>query len=400
MSWAYRHGVATELAPVTPEVLKWARQSIGATLDDAAKRAGVTAERVCSWEAGDEEPTVAKLRELSKLYQRPLAVFFLPEPPTDFDTMRDFRRLPGQTDHTWSRALHKVYRRAVDQSEIIIELLEDEGEGPSVHLPSIELDADPEDAAGTARAVLRATLAEQAKWKTPDDVFRAWAEKMEDLGVFVLRTSDVDLDEMRGFSLSDTRVPVIVVNALDAPRGQTFTLLHEFMHLLLRSGGLCDTLEPETGVARRVEAWCNAAAAAAMMPKNAFLAEELVSPPGRRAWDDDVLQYLSGRYGASREAVLRRLVTLERATWDFYLAKREEYLEAYKATRDEEKERRRSAERKGGPPPYRMAIRDRGRPFVRLVLDAYHRDAISPSSASTVLGLKLKHLPSLEREIN
>lgn len=86
--------VPTELAPVTPSVLKWARQSVGAPLTLAAQRAGVTTERVEAWEAGEAEPTVAKLRVLAKLYQRPLAVFFLPEPPLEFDALRDFRKLP------------------------------------------------------------------------------------------------------------------------------------------------------------------------------------------------------------------------------------------------------------------------------------------------------------------
>jgi len=46
-----------------------------------------------------------------------------------------------------------------------------------------------------------------------------------------------------------------------------------------------------------------------------------------------------------------------------------------------------------------MAIRDRGRPYVRLVLDAYYRDLISPSNLSRLLSLKLKHLGNLEREV-
>ena len=80
--------MATDLAPITPSVLKWARLSIGVSPEDAARRAGVTVERLASWESGATEPTVAKLRQLATLYQRPLALFFLPEPPVDFDALR------------------------------------------------------------------------------------------------------------------------------------------------------------------------------------------------------------------------------------------------------------------------------------------------------------------------
>jgi Zn-dependent peptidase ImmA (M78 family) len=390
--------MATDLAPITPSVLKWARESIGASLGDAAKRANVSVARVEAWEAGEAEPTLAKLRELAKLYQRPLAIFFLPEPPLDYESLRDFRRLPGHTDHTWSRPLHKVYRKAVEQQATMSELLEADGERASVRVPSVSLTANPEDAAEVGRRALRIRLADQFKWRKPEEAFVGWLEAVERLGVLVMRTSDVALEEMRGMALTGDDVPpVIVVNALDYPRGQVFSLIHECVHLMLREGGLCDLLEPDAKAAQRIEKFCNATAAALLLPRQAFLEEEVVKPPGVREWDDDDLAYLSHRYGVSQEAVLRRLVTLKRASMDYYLTKREEWLEAYERDREQAKAKRRQSA--SGPPPYRMVVRDRGRPYVRTVLDAYQREVITPSTLSNLLGLKLKHLGALEHEL-
>jgi hypothetical protein len=134
------------------------------------------------------------------------------------------------------------------------------------------------------------------------------------------------------------------------------------------------------------------------MPKDAFLREPDVEAPGVREWGEESLFILSRRYGASQEAVLRRLVALERASWDYYVARRSQYLMAYEELRRQEVARRRQAG-PGGPPPARMAIRDRGRPYVELALDAYQRDVITPSTLSRMLGLKLKHLSSLQREL-
>ncbi|MGH3906942.1 MAG: XRE family transcriptional regulator [Pseudonocardiaceae bacterium] len=390
--------MATELAPVTPEVLRWARESIGVSLDEAARRAGVPVQRIEAWEVGQSEPTVAKLRALAQLYQRPLAVFFLPEPPLTFDAMRDFRRLPGEDDHSWSRALHKVFRRALDQQEIAMELMEEDGVAPSSSIPAVSLDTSAEAAGQIARRVLGITVSEQFSWRKPDESFVGWLQAVEALNVFVLRTSDVALEEMRGFSISSGRIPMIVINALDWPRGQVFTMLHEFAHLMLRQGGLCDLLEPDSKEGREVEAWCNAVAGATLMPREQFLDNEVIGPIGVRDWDDETLVQLSHRWGVSREAVLRRLVTLHRASHDFYRIKRQEYLAAYAAQREEERDRRRRSAG-GGPPPYRMAVRDRGKPYIRLILDAYHREAISASSAASLLTLKLKHLAAIEREV-
>jgi transcriptional regulator with XRE-family HTH domain len=211
--------MATDLAPVTPEVLRWARESVGATVEDAAKRAGVSDDRIRAWERGEAEPTVAKLRALAKLYQRSFAVFFLPEPPTTFDTMRDFRRLPGTRDHAWSRPLRKVYRRAVEQQEIAEELAdEDATDVEPISLLWSTVDEQPEIAASRARGALGVSLEAQFNWRRPEDAFNGWLTAVEFLGVLVLRTSEVAVSEMRGFSLTG-RIPVIVVNALDWPRG-------------------------------------------------------------------------------------------------------------------------------------------------------------------------------------
>ena len=47
------------------------------------------------WKAGGGEahPSIPQLKKLAGVYKRPLSVFFLPEPPSDFMALRDFRRL-------------------------------------------------------------------------------------------------------------------------------------------------------------------------------------------------------------------------------------------------------------------------------------------------------------------
>lgn len=390
--------MATDLAPVTPSVLKWARRSLGVSVEDAAKRASVQPERLAAWEAGEAEPTVAMLRRLADFYLQPLAVFFLPEPPADFVAVRDFRKLPTDADSTWGRPLQKVYRRALMQQATAAELLAQEGDLSPARIPALRLADDPEEAGEAARAALGISMAQQHSWKRAEDAFAGWLEAVESLGILVLRTSEVPMEVMRGFSLSGGDVPVIVVNALDAPRGQAFTLAHELAHLMLRDGGLCGPVEPDSGVGRQIEAWCNTAAGSLLMPRASLLDDDTVSPPGEREWSDTELSRLSQRYGASKEAVLLRLVALGRASRDLYAARRQQYISAYAEHRDQARQRRRTTGG-GGPPRHRMVIRDQGKPYVRLVLDAYHRDAISLSSLSTLLDMKIKHLQHLEKEL-
>jgi DNA-binding transcriptional regulator YiaG len=52
-------------ALVSPELLVWARETLGLSVDDAAKKAAVRAERLASWEDGTDRPTIAQLRKLA-----------------------------------------------------------------------------------------------------------------------------------------------------------------------------------------------------------------------------------------------------------------------------------------------------------------------------------------------
>src|ERR1017187_9694215 len=95
-------------AIVKPELLVWARESAHFQPHVAAKKANVPVERLLEWETGETSPTINQLRTLANIYKRPLAVFFLPEAPEQFDVMRDFRRLPGTVRAEYSPELARA----------------------------------------------------------------------------------------------------------------------------------------------------------------------------------------------------------------------------------------------------------------------------------------------------
>ena len=83
-------------ALVEPSLLVWARDSAGLTLEQAANKVGIKPERLASWESGTGLPTVNQLRKLGKACNRPVGVFYLPEPPRVPEPLHDFRRFPGE----------------------------------------------------------------------------------------------------------------------------------------------------------------------------------------------------------------------------------------------------------------------------------------------------------------
>ena len=378
---------------VRPSLLRWARETAGLTPEQSAKRIGVRPERLAEWEGGRLRPTVAQLRKAANVYKRSLAVFFLPEPPAQPAPLHDFRRLPADTPTRLSPELLLEMRRARRRRAVALELLSDL-DRPVPELPlRARLDDDPEEVATGARTWLRVSLDQQTRWVGEYDPLNAWLAVFEAQGILVFQTGDVPLEEMRGFSLNERRLPVIMLNAKDAPRGRVFTLMHEFAHLILSQGGVCDPLRVRRQARtpdERVEVYCNRTAGAILVPRDALLSHPLVATVrGAREWTDRLLQQLAEQFAVSREVILRRLLILGRTTDDFYERKREQYLTQYRALAAQ------AQEREGFAPLFRVVVRDNGREYTRLVLEAFDRERITPADVSDYLGVRLKHLEDI-----
>lgn len=382
------------LAEVEPAVLTWARVSAELTPVAASRKLGLADDIVESWESGQVAPTIAQLKAATKVYRRALCVFFLSEPPDDFDTLRDLRRHVGDAAATWSVELHAEFRRALTQRDNYIEVSELEGRPLPNTWRLTGLPGDDEQIAAAARRHLIGQMPGTLPGprETKYDHFNAWVAAIERSGVLVLHTEhgSVSISEMRGFSLHFDELPCITVNGSDSVRGRLFTLLHEFVHLLLRTEGICDTTSDARPATpdRQLEARCNAISASILMP-----ADEVRALPAVVAllnqhdgWDYQTLASAAAHFGVSAEAFLRRLVTLGRVPMAFYLARRDEFAAAYEA--DDQRTR-------SGGNFYNTTARDRGKGYIRLIAGAHRRGVIGSSEAASYLGVKVSQIGRL-----
>jgi Zn-dependent peptidase ImmA (M78 family) len=109
------------------------------------------------------------------------------------------------------------------------------------------------------------------------------------------------------------------------------------------------------------------------------------------------LRPLSHRFGASSEAVLIRLIDVNKANWDLYAERKTEFETIYAERRRQEKEKRR--EREGGPSYYLVKARDLGHAYVSSVLDAYQSRAISSLDVTDYLNVRFEQLPKLRQAL-
>ncbi|MCL4785394.1 MAG: ImmA/IrrE family metallo-endopeptidase [Verrucomicrobia bacterium] len=378
-------------ALVRPTLLVWARERSGLPVEKAALNADVEVETLRQWEAGEERPSIPQLRKLGEVYRRPLAVFFLPEPPKDFDPQREFRRLPGVTPQNESPELRLVLRTALFRREAARELYERMGEPIPELRTAVHPGESEEVVAQRIRELLGITWEMQLAWPSPYAALNAWRSAVERTGILVFQTGEVELREMRGTSIPHGPLPVIVLNNADAPHGRIFTLLHEFVHILLGKGGHATSpMEgrqmPEDQVLERVS---NRFAAATLLPRAYFLAEA-AKHPDAMAGDEAGLRRLANCIKASPEAILRRLLALHKVPASVYRQKRRDW---------QKRPWFRPPQGGGGPPIEVRVVSSIGRPFASLVLEGYQRNAVSSGDVVDFLGVQLKHLSKIANQL-
>lgn len=390
-------------ALVNPAMLAWARKSAHLDVTGAAKRLGVAPERLARWEAGESRPTINQAMQMAAVYRRPLSAFYLEEPPRDTSVrMTDFRRLPD-ADGELSPGLVFEQRRAVQRRALMLELAGDEGEGVFPYFGAVTLQDPPEQVAEKVRGWMGIDWPTQQKWAWPRDALNAWRAMVEAHNVLVFLSSsegtDMEIEVARGFSIGERRFPVIVLNAHDALHGRIFTLMHEYAHLLLAAGGVCNLREyrgvhsPE----QRAEVFCNHVAGAVLAPEWILRTHEVVAEhSGGPEWSDDEIHALSVDFSVSMEVIARRLLTLGLTTQRFYERKREEYREQWA----EEQLKKKQEQGGFGIPRHWVVMNRNGKPFTRQVLSAYYEGHITLAGVVDVLGAKVTHIRKMESALN
>jgi len=298
---------------------------MGMSVEDVAHKLKRTTEEVMAWESEDGiPPTYSQLENLAyKVFKRPLAVFFLPAPPHEAQPVREFRSLPDADLQSLQADTYIQVRKAHAYQITLKELFE--GRNPSGRHISQEIPLDLRESvdvqASEVRKALGITLDDQLDWKSDDLALKRWREALETLGVFVFKAPFKQKD-ISGFCLLDSDFPLIYLNNSATKTRQIFSLLHELAHLLLNINGISkfesSYINRLPATERRIEQFCNKIAAEILIPSDDFAQQIAGFPRNAESVQDHLYANLASRYGVSREAVLRRLLNMERVSESFY----------------------------------------------------------------------------------
>ncbi len=389
----------TDKAFITPNVLKWARESARMSVETAAAKASVVSEKLQGWESGASQPTIKQAQTLAKAYKRPFALFFLPEIPRDFQPLQDFRKSGSKTLTTSSIF---IIREIQQKQAWISDAYADNDEIKLAFVGRFTTNDNPQVA---AQDILKTLDIHPAHYKSESPI-REWIDAAETKGIFVSRTSFIhsrlklDSEELQGFAIADSYAPFVFVNSDDWNAPQLFTLLHELAHIWIAETGISNDVEPEIKNKEKfhpVELFCNEVAANALMPK------DIVLNFGTQIYKNSKDVFKTAKLlGVSSFALIVRALNLGLISIPVYqkLKKQADIdFAEYLKREAEKKAKQKEKENPGGPNYFLLQLNRNSRLFTQTVLDAFRGGAIEPTLASNLLNVQVNKFQKLEAQL-
>ena len=256
---------------------------------------------------------------------------------------------------------------------------------------NLSVDSTEETLAMQIRKILALNDDKQIKFRKPEVALSYCIAKLEEQDFLVFQAAKIQPEEMRGLSVAYDTFPIIALNRKDEPSARLFTLLHELVHIITRTSGICNDMSQDKSNIGQMELFCNNIAGLALVPTEQLVQNKHIQSIQKYGLDDTYISALARDFAVSREVILHRL-------WDIGIIEKTSYFDTLKRYSDEYiayKNRRKSD---GFLPPALDKGTQVGKLYTKTVMSAYHADKLSPREASScLLGLRVKHFGAIER---
>lgn len=376
--------MAEYVSGINPDILKWARERSGYTMEAIAAFLKKDASIVNDWESGERALTYVQLEKLADKYKRPIAIFFFPEPPEEPNIAENLALRSSDIDQL-DPHIHILFRQAYAKQLSLMELNMDTN--PSKKKIFGDLKAQPTDSAKElaqqARAYLNISVNTQVGWNSVPEALENWRDCIEEVGIFVFKEAFQD-DSVDGFCLVHEEFPVIYLNNSSPPVRQIFSLFHELGHLLLGENDITRGISRGGG---EIEGFCDQFAAEFLVPS-----EDLETRLTFPTYNDDAIEELANYYKVSRPVILLKLIDKGIFTRENYWQKINQWTEEY----ERHLEKKAGGTTSSGGSYYNTRAVYLGYRFMELAFGKYQQGHCSIEQLAEHLNVKVKHLPQLE----
>ena len=291
---------------INPVVLKWARNTIGYTINEAAKKINVKADELNNWEEGIVETPIKKIKKLSQVYKRPTTVFLFNSIP-DENVSKRFRQLLYSNMKSFSAPTLMAIRKAMRIQTLAKDVL---GVNNNIFLKETRNFKSIMNYEKIAIKLIEYLGLNESMVTKPKGIFEQlnmWKNAIESKGVYVLEVG-FPVNEAKGFAIYDKQAPMIVLNTNDYPRSRIFTLLHELSHFIYGEDAIDDEYSLMSfSTDDKLEIKCNYLAGATLVPSS-FLKTKIKSLDLSLTNSINTsLDILTRIFNVSKQVLLRRI---------------------------------------------------------------------------------------------
>ena len=387
---------------VNANILRWARETAGFTLEEAVKKLdiksahGVDAvDRLVNLEAGETSPKRSMLAKMAKCYRRSLLVFYMQDIPRKEDWGEDFRTLPMQVESREAGLVNAFVRDIRTRQSLVRASLEAAGESRSLpFIGSLRPKVGKRAVASSIEQTLGFERSEFRDKSKPQDSLAYLRECAEAAGIFVILIdhlgswhSTINVEVFRGFALADDVAPFVAINANDSSSACCFTLVHELAHLWIGATGVSGRIAEQA-----VEKFCNDVASDVLLP-SAEMANLNISEATPFAEAKALITEFANARKVSSTMVAYKLHTEGVFNLGRYQQLEAYYRQAYLDRKAAETERNAG---KGGGPNYYIVRKHRvGPTLINLVERMLHEGYLSTTKAGKVLGVGAHNVHAL-----
>lgn len=375
-------------------MLSWARDSVGLTIEDAAKKLQLkdsvkttAAQKLKTYEDGEKSPSRAMLVKFSSTYRMPLLTFYLKNPPIKNIRGEDFRSLPDEFEIQDNILVDALLRDIKARQSALREALIDEDEGVRLDfIDSRRMNDTSDSVVRKMYEFLDFDLQEFRRQTSIEIAFKYLRNMTESAGVFVIlkgnlgsHHTDISVQLFRGFALSDDVAPFVVINDKDAKSAWSFTLAHELAHLALGRTGVSGV---DSDMA--IERFCNTIASEFFLPDKEFQHFTL-STAEFESTIEEISEYAKSIHLSSSHIAYRlfKRGDINRENWQQF---REFFRQAWMQNQKQIKKNLKAKD--GGPDYYTLRRRSLGGGLLRVVHRYVQSGTLSTTKAAMLLGVK------------
>lgn len=307
-------------------------------MNGALERSGISREAILKkwpkydqWLDGTWNPTIKQIRDFADTVHVNVSALFSDTLPDFGLQIADFRTVDDVSRPDPSPELYDTIGLMMRRQTWMREYFSHENYPAVPYVGSFSSRPMDVDTAEQLALHLHGLLGLEDDWafdcKTVSEAFKLAKDSIERLGISVVVNGVVNdnthrplnVEEFRGFVLSDKMAPLIFINGKDAKSAQLFTLIHELAHLAYSQTGVSNPSNEIDGKDSDVEQFCNRVAADFLVP----------TPLLARSWEE----LDAGAYEKT-EAIAKRMkvnfVVVARKAFDIGLITKETFFALYR----------------------------------------------------------------------